>query len=84
MQQTTEAWRTVFLIASGIYFTCTTVNLIFGKFEVQWWNSYWERELEDNNNNNNEKSVVVIEKIRDIDSDAVERKEEKMANGGAV
>ena len=35
----------VFLVACGVYITTGIVNVVFGKFEVQWWNTYWEADL---------------------------------------
>ncbi len=38
-QQTFEAWRTVFLVTSGIYVFDTLAFILLGKSEVQPWNN---------------------------------------------
>ena len=45
-QQTIAAWRTVFLIASGLYVFAITQFLFFAKASVQPWNTYWKVGLE--------------------------------------
>ena len=41
--QTFEAWRTVFLLASGIYVNFNLFFVLAGSSKVQPWNSYWDR-----------------------------------------
>ena len=42
--QTFAAWRVVFLTGAGVYFVTGMVFVVFGRGEVQWWNTYWERD----------------------------------------
>ena len=44
-QQTQAAWRTAFLISSGIFVVFSTLFVLFGSAEVQPWNTYWENSL---------------------------------------
>ena len=41
--QTFEAWRTVFLLAAGIYVNFNLFFVLAGSSKVQPWNSYWDR-----------------------------------------
>lgn len=40
--QTSKAWRSVFLLSTGVYLVCDLVFVIFGKADVQPWNTHWE------------------------------------------
>ena len=44
-QQTFAAWRTVFLIASGLYVCAVAQFLFFADVSVQPWNTYWEPKM---------------------------------------
>ena len=43
--QTFEAWRTVFLVAAGIYVNFNLFFVLAGSSKVQPWNSYWDRSI---------------------------------------
>merc|ERR1719357_2200277 len=40
--QTQAAWRTAFLLSTGVYTVCNLVFVIWGSTEVQPWNTHWE------------------------------------------
>lgn len=39
-----SAWRVVFFISSSVYIVFNVFFVVFGKAEVQWWNTYWSKE----------------------------------------
>ena len=43
-QQTQAAWRTAFLLATGIYTVFNAIFVLLGSTEVQPWNTYWDME----------------------------------------
>lgn len=42
-QQTIEQWRKVFLLSAIVYVVGNTIFVVFGKSEIQSWNTYWEK-----------------------------------------
>ena len=54
--QTFAAWRVVFLTGAGVYIVVATFFIIFSRGEIQWWNSYWERDQKDKDSSLSSKS----------------------------
>ena len=43
-QQTIDAWRMIFLITTVCYVVCAVQYAFLASGEVQWWNTYWEKD----------------------------------------
>ena len=47
-QQTIDAWKWIFLLTTGAYILAATQYAFLASGEVQWWNTYWERDTKNN------------------------------------